>query len=227
MSDVESIIITRLKRRARWRGVLALVGMLAGLPLSFLAALFLGTSFWLAGALLLPYQIAWSLWVGGMAAVTFPLLLYTEWRTCGDFMGEMARDVGPEAGSDYRVTPIMFHGGGVGLAVVASMITINPRARTAGIMELFLTGPRWLLSGWRHLRVARKLPAVDESALSTLVRRLLDRETGWTLDALTPHFESRDRLMDSLIWLAFYGWVGVSKGHDRIYIYSESRRFLT
>jgi hypothetical protein len=30
----------------------------------------------------------------------------------------------------------------------------------------------------------------------------------------------------TLIWLAFYDWIGVSKQNDKVYIYTDARRAL-
>ncbi|MCB9855115.1 MAG: hypothetical protein H6818_05455 [Phycisphaerales bacterium] len=219
-------IIAKLKRRAATRSALAIVGVIAGTPLCFVAALILGTIFWFSIGRMLKFAYPWSYFFWGTALITIPLLFRTEIQTRGDFLGGVARDIDSDARTSNHslqapaAIPAPF------LSLVAYHAAINPRAATAGFVELFITGPRWVLAGVRHLRLVGKIPKVDLEQTASVINKLLEKESGMESRELISAFDSRDQLQESLIWLAFYGWVGVSTKHDRVYIYSESRRFL-
>ncbi len=220
-------IVSRIRRRAAVRSCLAVAGMIAGAPLCFVAALILGTLFWISIGRLLHFAYPWSYWFWGTALLTIPLLFRTEIRTNGDYLGAVARDMD----HDQRTSSHAIHAAAVMpaafLGAVAYHAAANPRAATAGFVELFITGPRWVLAGARHLRLVNRIPKVKLEQTASVIRTLLDHDRGLEPKDLLGDFESRDELQESLIWLAFYGWIGVSKSGDRVYIYSESRRFLT
>lgn len=219
-------IVTRLNRRADTRKLLAVTGIVAGLPLCFVAAVMLGSIFWFSFGLMFNVGYPWHIWVLGTALITIPLLFRMEIKTKGDFLGGVMRDVD----TDFRTSSPAVHAAALMpaafLGVVAYHAAANPRASTAGFVEVFITGPRWVLNGLRHLRRVGKIPHVDPQHAASVVQRLLNHDSGLTANDLSAICESRDQLQETLIWLAFYGWIGVSTKNDRVYIYSESRRFL-
>lgn len=227
MPEPSQTIIARLNRRAGFRRTFALLRILAGIPLCFVAAIVFGSMFWFASGRALGHWYPWAYWVLGLALLTIPLLFRMELRTGGDYLGDVAR-----SGSAIDAKPGLATAVGMvspvgGLGIVAFYAATNPRAATAGFVELFLTGPRMVVNGSRHLRLAGKVPRIDMHAATRVLEKLMAHDTGLTSKELAGTCESRDQLQETLIWLAFYGWIGVSKKQDRVYIYSESRRFLS
>lgn len=220
-------IITRLGRRAATRKLLAVAGILVGLPLCLVAAFTLGPIFWIAFGRAFGLGYPWYYWVSGTALLTIPLLFRTELRTGGDYLGNVARS-GETINAKPGLTTLVSSASPVGgLGLVAYYAATNPRAATAGFVELFLAGPRMVINGARHIRIAGKVPNIDIQIAAQVLRRLMAHDTGLTSKELAGNCESRDQLQETLIWLAFYGWIGVSTKQDRVYIYSESRRFLS
>ena len=220
-------IISRLVRRAATRKLLAVVGVLVGLPLCLVAAFTLGPLFWIAFGRAFGLGYPWYCWVAGTALLTIPLLFRTELRTGGDYLGDVARS-GEAINTKPGLTTIVASASPVGgLGLVAYYAATNPRAATAGFVELFLAGPRMIINGTRHLRLAGKVPDIDMQIAAQVLQKLMAHDSGLTSSELGNICESRDQLQETLIWLAFYGWIGVSTKQDRVYIYSESRRFLS
>jgi hypothetical protein len=219
-------IITRLNRRVTTRKSLAIAGILAGLPFCFVAAVMLGSIFWFSFGLMFNVGYPWHIWVLGTALITIPLLFHTEIKTKGDFLGGVMRDIDTDFRTSSPATSAVATMPAAFLGLLAYHAAANPRASTAGFVEFFITGPRWVLNGLRHLRLVGKIPNVDMQQTANLIQRLLASDSGFTMDELSSTCESRDQLQETLIWLAFYGWIGVSTKKDRVYIYTESRRFL-
>ncbi|MBK8269716.1 MAG: hypothetical protein IPK83_16050 [Planctomycetes bacterium] len=104
-----------------------------------------------------------------MAALTIPLLIHLEWRTGGNFLGEAGRDFAKDSAWDgLAMLGLPF--GSPALAIAAA----NPRAATAGFMELFLIGPRLLVPGVRHLALAARLRMVDTVRAARVMEEIAD-----------------------------------------------------
>ena len=115
------------------------------------------------------------------------------------------------------------HGAPGSVVALAMVGASNPRALPAGFVEVFLIGPRLIMNGIRHLRQAGELSNTPDRRAVEVVAQLLQNERGIKPETLQAPGEDMKSLVRVLVWLAFYGWVGVSDKMDRVYLYSESR----
>ncbi len=146
-------------------------------------------------------------------------------QTDGDYLGKAMKDTKPLVERSDEMVAAAHIGIGLvgGLAVAVAM---NPRASSAGLVELFLFGPRMMAGGLRHLRQAVRLPNVDKSKASRVITVLLSRSQGIDAEELQAVDETHHDLLLTLIWLAFYGWIGVTEDQKRVFLYTESRDIL-
>ena len=113
---------------------------------------------------------------------------------------------------------------GIGpLAGLGFSMANNPRASSAGFVEIFLTGPRLMLGGIRHLRQARVFGAIERDLACRIIARLLSHDSGLRFEELPKDGAGSDQLLTVLKWLAFYDWIGIAEAKDRVFLYSESR----
>lgn len=216
-------IQTHLSRRVQLRRIRALLGMLLGLPLCFIAPLTLGSVFWLSSGMLFGWY-PWSWFFFGSAAILIPLLFHLEVRTAGSFLSEAARDFSTSSETDSRAAVGLAIGGLTGSALIRA--AANPRAATSGFVEFFLFGPRMILSGFRHLREAARMKGVDQVRAAEVVSRLLTSSSGVAIKSLLSAGEVPESLGRTLHWLAFYDWIGIGEKGDRVFLFTESRATL-
>lgn len=218
----EESIARALKSRVRLRKVKAWSGLLLGIPLCLIAPLLLGTLFWFSAGRL-GVGSDWTWFFLGTSAVTIPLLIRLEIRTDGNYLGEAARDFVPDNSIDGRImlgAPLPAIG--VSLAYAAA----NPRAATSGFMEIFLTGPRLVVPGFRHLRSSAKFSGIDPARAARAVAKLLLSGSGVPIKSLVEPGEPPEALGRALHWLAFFDWIGLAEKGDRVFLFSESRETL-
>lgn len=191
-----------------------------GVPLCFVAPFLLGTLFWFSCGMLFGWH-SWIWFFLGMAALTIPLLIHLEWRTGGNFLGEAGRDFAKDSAWDgLAMLGLPF--GSPALAIAAA----NPRAATAGFMELFLIGPRLLVPGVRHLALAARLRMVDTVRAARVMEKLLTASSAMVMKSLLEAWEQPQVLGFTIYWLAFYDWIGIGEKGQRIILFSESREAL-
>lgn len=211
-----------LRRREGLRKVRAYSSLAFGAPLTFISPLVLGTIFWVVCGLLFESWYPWTWFFLALAALTLPLLFRLEIKSSGDYLGETMKDVGPPMPGSGELT-MKAHVGIGPLAGLGFSMATNPRASSAGFVEIFLTGPRMILGGIRHLRQARSFGAAEQVLACRIIARLLSRDSGLRLEELPKDGVGSDQLLTVLKWLAFYDWVGISEAKDRVFLFSESK----
>ncbi len=215
-----------LRRRRSVRLLVSVSKLLFGLPLSFVAALVLGSMFWMA-AFFLGWQYPWSWFFLTTAAVTIPLLYHLELRTDGQFVSEAVRDsTGSIAYTGLLATLSVVLRQPLGAVTALAGEQASPRAATAGFVELFLTGPRLVIEARRHLRLERLLRNVSLSHAAEIVVVLASSEKGIARDELQRRVGSSGDLLPALAFLASQEWIGVGEKVDRVWLRTEAREVL-
>jgi len=216
-------IANKLRARSGRRRMLAIVGILAGLPCCLFAPLILGSLFWFSYGQLFGF-VPWNYFFFGAVVVCLPLLFMLEIRTNGGFLDEVMSDPGPEipGGADFARRLLVFGP----LPALAAGTAVEPRRSVAGFVELFLFGPRLIVNGLRHLRQIHKLPSPNLTLAAKILTLLCEREAGIPIAALNSSKVEADEIDRTIFWLAFYGWIGISKDWQKIFIFSESRTGL-
>ncbi len=221
--SMQESIRSALSRRIRRRWLQASAGIVFGLPLCFVGPFVLASLFWFsAGQLVGWYPWIWYFW--GCAIFIFPLLIRLEIRTGGNFLGEASRDFVTDGSLDALGMVGVPIGGSLGAS--AAMSASNPRAATSGFVELFLTGPRFLVPGIRHLRARRSFKEIDQDFAALLVARVLTVSSAVPIKSLMTPGQPPEKLGKTLHWLAFYDWIGVGEKGQKVFLYSESREAL-
>ncbi|MFQ5502965.1 MAG: hypothetical protein ACE5EQ_11810 [Phycisphaerae bacterium] len=224
-SNLIATVETKLMRRVQLRRLNAVAGILFGFPFIFVAPLILGSIFWFVTGSLTDQWYHWNWFFLGLSIITAPLLFRLEMQTGGDYLGKAMKDAKPLVERSDEMVAAAYIGIGLVGGLAVAMLT-RPRASSAGFVELFLFGPRIVLGGLRHLRQAGRLPNIDKRKASRVITVLLSRSQGVGAEELQAVDESHHDLLLILIWLAFYGWIGVTEDQKRVFLYSESRDIL-
>ena len=103
---------------------------------------------------------------------------------------------------------------------------MNPRLSAAGWVEIFLTGPRMFLNGFRHLQMTKKLGSANMDRCADLMARLLAAGPSAPINKLAVRGNARQDLIIDLAWLSYFGWVQLSEKLDRVILFSESKEIL-
>lgn len=215
-----------LEHRADSQRLVARLKVLTGLPVSLLGPVVIGSMLWVACFMLLSSSISWYWFFLPLSIVMIPLLFRTERQTQGRYL-----DASFHAISDRfpEVVPLTYMGPGSGGGMSArslAQVVLNPEGVASMIVEVFLIGPRLVLSGLAHLRSAKALDTVDRNRVVETVLTLLKRQTGIPpADILKPG-ETLGDIVPVLAWLGFHGWLGVASNADRVFLYQESRRIF-
>lgn len=220
--EAKDPIVEKLKTRASLMLAIAWARIAFGAPLCFVPALVLGTMFWFAGSTFLDTWGAWSWYFLLAAVVTIPLLFKLELRTNGDYLGDVARNLGPSV-SGGELLSLAAHLGMGTLAGLGATTLANPRMAASGITEIFLAGPRMILNGKRHFDYLRVLKNVSLERTSLLLSQLMAATQAKSVAELCRKGESRVDLIPVLCWLKLHEWIGVSEHSDKVILFSESR----
>ena len=101
------------------------------------------------------------------------------------------------------------------------------------MVEIFLTGPRLVVGGFRYWRTDRNFADVDRERAAEIVTLLLERGGGvHPRELLRPGEKLQDEqcppkeLMRALVGLAHHRWIGVSDSLEKVYLYSEAAAVL-
>jgi hypothetical protein len=100
----------------------------------------------------------------------------------------------------------------------AAGLIVNP-ASAMLLAELFLFGPRVLVRAIITLATVTRLGrrSIDEAA--DIVTKLVAVNRGVSMEDLGP---GGPELHDAIVWLEYFGWIGVAERRDRVFLYSES-----
>lgn len=221
-------------RRRQTDLALAALGIAAGVLLSLLAPLFFASIFWFALGSVFETWLSWPLCFAVAAAVALPLLFRLELRTGGEYLAQSINGSGMIRAQEVVPGAVMlstYAGGSMGLVALAR--TANPRAASFALVEIFLSGPRLVVSGWRRWRTDRNFAEVDRERAAEVVTLLLERGGAvHPRQLLRPGELLHDgrcppaALMQPLVWLAHHRWIGVSDSLEKVYLYSEAAAAL-
>lgn len=225
-ASAERIKAKLLVRETRRRYV-AIGSILAGLPLLLPAPLLFACVAWYVlrtwTSLGLPY---WTVfWL--TALVIIPLCFLTELRTRGGFLNQAFAEAGPVIPVTGLESAALALATSMGRPMTGALALMNPRLSTAGLAELMLTGPRWILGGIRGLRLDWRMRRLDRDRAARMLADLLTLSSGTDPKKLAQPGETMDQLDATLAYLVTYGWVGLTTTMDRVYVYSETREVLS
>jgi hypothetical protein len=219
MISTESIA-AHLRRRSQWRTTASWLRTIFAIPILFIPGLILGTVFWITMHSLTDFSFPWSWFFLGFTVLCGILTFAQEIKRGPDYLGEIARTTTP--------APSMMDTGVLlsPYPVAAIRIAMSPRMAAAGWVEIFLTGPRMFLNGFRHLQVMKKLSAASIDRCANLLAALLAAGTSAPIEKLSTTVEFDDDLTIDLAWLTYFGWVQVSEKRDRVILFTESKEIL-
>lgn len=217
-------IAGRLRARENLRQLKIAAMFVFGVPLFFVGPLTTATCLW-AGLRTLDqgWAIRWSWLFWPLVVVMIPLLYRMERRTGGDYYGRMLSETevyAPPGGH-------MFMPGSGNFIIRGTYLALNARPVASHFIEVFLFGPRLVLSASRQRRICRALVGVDVARAVEIVRFLGSVEGGVDLPAVLRGAETCDSLLPTLAYLVFYQWIGVRGEWERIWLTSEARRSLS
>lgn len=218
-SPTQDRIKAKLLSRENHRRYLAIAGIIAGLPLLLPAPFIFASVAWYVIRTWAPQPIAFNTVLLVTAVIIVPLSFLTELRTRGGFLNHAYA----EASSDFALSAATL----IMLRPLSIGIGPNPRLSTAGIAELMLIGPRWVLGGIRGLRLDWRMRKLDRDRPAKMLADLLALSSGTDPKKLAQPGETMDQLDATLAYLVTFGWVGLTVTMDRVYVYSESRETLT
>jgi hypothetical protein len=147
-------IVAALKARDQLLGLKVVAKAVLGLPATLAGPAALGTIFCYAAWSILGVYVPWAVWFGGLVLVMTPLLIRLEVRMGERYLSDAVRGADPWVTLTTRLPLYAGMGGALAPALA------NPRAVTAGVTELLLTGPRLLVGAFRQWRFR---PAAGEA----------------------------------------------------------------
>ncbi len=222
-----AFVLSCLRRRERLFQGKIVAMILFGLPLSLLSPLLLATIFWFAAWQIFGETWAdstWGQWTTMFwlsVLVVVPLLYHLEIRTGGRYLSETMRDT-----EVHEVKGAMLVPGAARTAVAVAAIAANPRASSAGVVEVFLFGPRLVVDAVRQIRATRSVRGADRERAASMVLALLSRTEGVATTRLVRKGEKLDDLVPTLAYLVLYRWGGVRDEWRHVWLTSEARRAL-
>ncbi len=220
-------IKAKLIARENRRRYLSIAGMIAGLPLLLPAPLIFACVAWYVIRTWAPLPVDFITVLLVTALIIIPLSFLTELRTRGGFLNQAfaeAGEVTPVTGLESAALAAAAY---LGRPATGALALMNPRLSTAGITELMLTGPRWILGGIRGLRLDWRMRKQDRDGPAKMLADLLALSSGTDPKKLAQPGETMDQLDATLAYLVTFGWVGLTVTMDRVYVYSESREALS
>ncbi|NOT00924.1 MAG: hypothetical protein HOP29_09870 [Phycisphaerales bacterium] len=217
-------IADRLRRRERLHEMQAAAMLILGVPLSLLGPFVLACIFWLAVWQLAPHwNASWLVMFAALCVIVIPLLYRQEFRVGDAYYDDVLRETEVYGGSPGALiaTPGMAKG-----IVAAAVIAANPRAFSAGFVEVFLTGPRLVVDALRRRRVRGEVHECDFRRAVEMVRLLHSLDGGIDTEKTLHRGERIDDLIPTLAYLVFYRWIGVRGQWTRIWLTSHGRESL-
>jgi hypothetical protein len=214
--DTASIRLRFKQRESFLAGGIATL-LLIGVPMLFIGPLALASLFWFATLNLFGYY-PWTWFFWGFVVILIPLLFWTERRTRGGFLADTVIEAGGGSELPYLL------GGDLGLLI---SFATNPRVTMSGFIEIFLTGPRFVLDAFEKMNRARRVRSVDQDRAAAIVADLLRTDRGVPIQSLVRPGERLATLDVSLAYLLFFDWIGLSKDRSRVWILTEARQRLS
>jgi hypothetical protein len=160
----------------------------------------------------------WWYFVGG-AIVTLPLLYRLELAAQGGLLRELS-DAFNAAAFPKDEPPNFKHVGAVGAALSET------RTPVTGAMEIFLLGPRLVVSALRKLRLRALSQDANPDRIASALNALYRLEGGAAPDKMLESGESPQEFSRVLAYLLFFDWIGIAGDGSKVWILTESRREL-
>lgn len=194
-----------------------------GAPLSLIGPLVLATIFYVASVFLLGFEwyVRWTWYFGVLTAVCVPLLYRLELRTRGDYLGDVMRDTTIQGDEHRWLMP-----GVAGHFAALAHVSANPRVSSAGLVEVFLFGPRLVVGAVRQRRTIRRLRNVDRDRAATVLEAIIAAGGSADIVDLRAPGESDADMVPALGYLAVYQWIEVHSSGERVWLLEGPRRAL-
>ena len=213
-------ILARLKQReARWWVKVA--GLLAlGAVLSLIAPALVSFLFWSAYNLW-GHAAAWGWFFLAFCVLLIPFLFRLEVIAQGDYLGRAAREFDPQGTMPGRTVLVSFSQ--VGMIAAARA---NERAAVSGFIELFLLGPRLVVTAWRQIRLRRLSRDADRMRAARVLETLAAAPSHVRPQTLLKDNEQEPAIARVLAYLLFFDWIGIAHDGGKVWLLTEARDVL-
>jgi hypothetical protein len=215
-------IVAKLRRSDNLHRLKLWALIVLGPPLTLTGPLILATIFWFACVRLIGWHVPWLWLFLALTVVMVPLLLRLEVRTAGRYLGEVL-DGFNEYGPRMHALRVYCYPGLAAATGATASVFANPRATSAGLVEVFLTGPRLMLSGWRGFQAEKQLASVDRFRAGNVIVLLLTSDRALKMEALLSPGEELNDLLPTLAYLAVRGWIGLGERMTKVWLDSTAR----
>src|SRR5688572_28363765 len=169
-----TLALARLRTQQTLLVIKILVLALLGLPVTLIGPAVIALLFWIS-LFLLGWGLSYSLLFLVFCLIMIPAMFHMEVRTGGNYFTEslsastLDEPPAPAPGPELLAgVPIIAAITGLPLEVPAEP---HPRAALSGIVEIFLTGPRYLLTAYHDLRTSQSLRGVSRERAAEVLSR--------------------------------------------------------
>ena len=211
-TPARSRILRLLRRRDTTHKAAAVLKLVVGVFVSFLAPLILASIICNAAWRVARVDLSWALVFVFTSVVLIPLLYLLEHRTRGRFFEDEARAMAIDHGAKASS-----HG---------EWMYRSDRAAWAFYIEVFLFAPRVTFEGLADLRSIRNLGAANMERAADLVELLLAGEGSFATAKLRQPLDNPRDFALVLNFLQFHDWIDISKDGKRVWLRTEAKRAL-
>jgi len=219
-------ILILLARREKVSHLKAVGSVVLGVMLLPIGPFVIATAFWLVSLRLgrhagFPEGLPWWGLFLGFFLLMVPLLFRLELRTKGRYADNRIDEfvgIGP---TGVAATP-----GLLLLPLAAASVAANSRTLASAFTEFFLLGPRAILFGMQHRRIARRFHTTSRERAGNVLLRLVCGTEGMETSRLLNQNEKIADLQPVLAYLVFYQWIGAGEQWHRVWLWSSVRGSL-
>lgn len=206
-------------RKRDSQSMLTVMGMLlVGFVLSLLAPLLLTFLAW-ESLSLWRRPVGWW-WIFVPVTVICCLSLYRlEWKAQGGSFQGPKEDRGP---APEPATPAATYGH---LGMLGNVLA-HERTPVSGFSEIFLLGPRLVISCWRRILLERMTSGADRKRVAEVLELLTRLPSGAATDKLLAEGETPEQLSRVLIYLLSFDWIGVARDGSKVWVLTAARNEL-
>ncbi len=213
-------VLRQFRLREQGLGLKVAVLLLCGLPAVLIGPFVFACVAWIV-CFNFRFYCEWSaiFWIACLSLI--PLLFWTERRYRGGLLEEAVKGAGPaEPLEDFAFMLVP--------SDVAFLVSFaaNPRLTASGLVEIFLWGPRQVISAVGKIRGRLRLGGGEVDRAAQLAMRLGANDRAMGLAQLLAGDEDHNRLLRAIGYLMFYDWVGMSADVSRIWLHGDARRVL-
>lgn len=216
-------IANLLQRRERIQSLKMAAMFLLGLPLLLVGPCTITGVVWLANFLgHTGWQLPWGWVFFGLTVLMVPLLVRMAYRTTGEHFVQAMTD------SEVYVPHggLLFVPGTFPRMLACATVAANANIIAKGVTDVFATGARLVVSGWRQWGTSIALRDVERLRIAGIVRLLWGVHEGVdTTHVLRPQEKVQD-LLPVLAYLAHHGWIGIRSDGARIWLSPDARLIL-